>query len=225
MTLENPKISIIIPTWNEEKNIANVLSSLIEKHENIIIVDDGSSDKTVEIAKQFPVTILSHIINRGQGASLQTGNEYAISRGADIIVHFDGDGQFLIKEIDDLINPIINENYDIVFGSRFMEKESKIPWFKKNVLFKMGKIINRIFFNIKTTDPQSGFRAMTRNTAEKIKIEHDQMAHCSEILHKSFKYKLKIKEVPMTVIYNEFGQNLSGGVTIIKDLIIKKILR
>ncbi len=225
MILENPKIFIIIPAWNEEKNISSVLSSLIKNYENIVIVDDGSSDKTIEIAKQFPVTILKHIINRGQGASLQTGNEYAISKGADIIVHFDGDGQFLIEEINDLISPIINENYDIVLGSRFMGKESKIPWLKKNILFKIGKIVNKTFFNIKTTDPQSGFRAMTKNTAKKIKIEHDQMAHCSEILHKSFKHKLKIKEVPMTVIYNKFGQNFSGGVTILKDLIIKKILK
>lgn len=225
MTLENPKIFIIIPAWNEEKNISSVLSSLIKNYENIVIIDDGSSDKTIEIAKQFPITILNHIINRGQGAALQTGNEYAIKNNADIIVHFDGDGQFLIEEINDLINPIINEGYDIVFGSRFMGKESKIPWLKKNVLFKIGKIVNILFFKIKTTDPQSGFRAMTRSTAEKIKIEHDQMAHCSEILHKSFKHKLKIKEVPMTVIYNKFGQNFSGGAIIIKDLIIKKILR
>ncbi len=223
--LENEKIFIIIPAWNEEKNITNVLSSLIEKYQNVIIVDDGSNDKTIEIAKQFPVTILKHIINRGQGAALQTGNEYAISKDAEIIVHFDADGQFLIEEINDLINPIINEGYDIVFGSRFMGKESKIPWLKKNVLFKVGKIVNKILFDIKTTDPQSGFRAMTKNTAKKINIEHDQMAHCSEILHKSFKNKLKIKEVPMTVIYNKFGQNFSGGVTILKDLIIKKILR
>lgn len=221
----NPKIFIIIPVWNEEKNISSVLYSLTKNYENIIIIDDGSNDKTIEIAKQFPVTILNHIINRGQGASLQTGNEYAIKNNADIIVHFDGDGQFLVEEINDLINPIKNEGYDIVFGSRFLEKESKIPWLKKNVLLKVGKIVNKTLFKIKTTDPQSGFRAMTKETAKKIKIEHDQMAHCSEILHKSFKNKLKIKEIPMTVIYNKFGQSFSGGAIIIKDLIIKKILK
>ncbi len=225
MTQENPKIFIIIPAWNEEKNISPVLSSLIKNYENIVIVDDGSSDKTIEIAKQFPVTILKHIINRGQGASLQTGNEYAISCGADMIIHFDADGQFQISDIPKFINELKN-GYDIVYGSRFLDNSSQLPWMKKNILFPIARIINKIFFKVTTSDPQSGFRAMTKNTAEKwIKIEHDEMAHCSEILHKSFKYNLKIKEVPITVKYHNFGQNLSGGTKILKDLIIKKILK
>lgn len=221
----NPKIFIIIPAWNEEKNISSVLDELTKQYKNIVIIDDASADKTSEIVKKYPVILLKHIINRNQGASLQTGNDYALKNGADIIVHFDADGQFLVNEIKDLIDPVINEGYDIVFGSRFMDKESEIPWAKKNIIFPLARIVNKIMFGIKTTDPQSGFRAMTRNTAEKIQIEHDRKAHCSEILHKAFKYKLKVKEVPMTVIYNRFGQNFSGGITILKDLIIKKILK
>ncbi|HNV96766.1 MAG TPA: glycosyltransferase family 2 protein [bacterium] len=219
------KIFIIIPAWNEEKNISPILEELTKKYENIVVVDDESTDKTSEIVSKHSVVLLKHIINRDQGASLQTGNDYALNNGADIIVHFDADGQFLVDEIQEIINPIINENYDIVFGSRFMSKKSKMPWVKKNILFPIGRIVNRVVLKIKTTDPQSGFRAMTRDTAQKIQIEHDRKAHCSEILHKAFKYKLKIKEVPMTVIYNRFGQNFSGGVTIFKDLILKKILK
>ncbi|HNZ86253.1 MAG TPA: glycosyltransferase family 2 protein [bacterium] len=221
----NKKIFIIIPAWNEEKNISSVLDELTTQYENIVVINDSSTDKTSEIVKKYPVVLLEHIINRDQGASLQTGNDYALKNGADIIVHFDADGQFLVNEIKDLINPIMNGDYDIVFGSRFMEKQSEIPWSKKNIIFPLARIVNKIMFGIKTTDPQSGFRAMTRESAEKIKIEHDRKAHCSEILHKAFKYKLKIKEVPMTVIYNRFGQNFSGGITIVKDLIIKKIFR
>lgn len=225
MILNNPKIFIVIPAWNEEKNIAPVLDKLVQKYKNIVVIDDASSDNTVSVVKKYPVILLKNIINRGQGASLQTGNDYALKNGADIIVHFDADGQFLVEEINDLINPIINDDYDIVFGSRFMDKKSKIPWSKKNILFPLGRLVNRIIFGIKTTDPQSGFRAMTGSTAKKIIIENNGMAHCSEILHKTFKYKLKVKEVPMTVIYNKFGQNFSGGITIIKDLIIKKIIK
>ena len=219
------KIFIIIPAYNEEKNISSVLDELTKKYENIVVVDDASSDKTSEIVSKYPVVLLKHIINRDQGASLQTGNDYALNNGADLIVHFDADGQFLVDEIQEIINPIINENYDIVFGSRFMGKESEIPWAKKNIIFPLARIVNKAMFGIKTTDPQSGFRAMTRETAQKIIIEHDRKAHCSEILHKAFKYKLKVKEVPITVIYNRFGQNFSGGITIIKDIIIKKIFK
>ncbi|MDD4290357.1 MAG: glycosyltransferase family 2 protein [Patescibacteria group bacterium] len=221
----NPKIFIIIPAWNEGKNISSVLEELVKKYENVVVVDDGSYDKTSEIVSQYTVVLLKHIINRDQGASLQTGNDYALNNGADILVHFDADGQFLVDEIQEMINPIVNENYDIVFGSRFMGKKSKMPWAKKNILFPIGRIVNKAILKIKTTDPQSGFRAMTRDAAQKIQIEHDRKAHCSEILHKAFKYKLKIREVPMTVIYNRFGQNFSGGIVILKDLILKKILK
>ena len=100
-----------------------------------------------------------------------------------------------------------------------------MPWFKKHILFPLARLVNRLFFQINLTDPQSGFRAMSTKATHRIKIEQDQMAHCSEILHKAFKSKLKIKEIPMTVIYHRFGNNFSGGLKILKDLIFKKITK
>ena len=223
--IHNPNIFIIVPAYNEENKIAEVLSNLTNNYENIVVVDDASQDKTVDIVRKFPVILLEHKINRGQGAALETGNQYAFNNGADIIVHFDADGQFLVNEIEDLIKPIIHEGYEIILGSRFLEKKSKMPWFKKHVIHFIARIINRIFFGIKMTDPQSGFRAMSVGAARKIKIEQDEMAHCSEILHKAFKYKLRIKEIPMTVIYHRFGNNFSGGLKILKDLIFKKLIK
>ncbi len=223
--IPNQKIFIIVPAYNEEKNIASVLEELCQNYKNIIVIDDASPDNTAEIIKKFPVTLLQHQINRGQGAALETGNQYAFNNGADIIVHFDADGQYLVNEIEDLIRPIIHEGYEIVLGSRFLEKKSKMPWFKKHIIHFIARIVNRVFFGIKLTDPQSGFRAMSVEAVQKIKIEQDQMAHCSEILHKIFKYKLKIKEVPVTVIYNEFGQGFSGGLKIMRDLIFKKLIK
>ena len=129
----NSKIFIIVPAYNEEKNIGPVLSELTQNYKNIIVVDDASKDKTTDIVKKFPITLLEHKINRGQGAALETGNQYALKNGADLIVHFDADGQFLVNEIEDLIKPIIHEDYEIVLGSRFLEKKSKIPWIKKNL--------------------------------------------------------------------------------------------
>jgi len=223
--IQNPKIFIIVPAYNEEKNINEVLLKLTQNYNNIVVVDDCSTDNTVNIVKKFPITLLQHQINRGQGATLETGNQYAFNNGADIIVHFDADGQFLVNEIEDLIKPIIHEDYEIVLGSRFLEKKSKMPWFKKHIIHAIARIVNRVFFGIKLSDPQSGFRAMSVEAARKIQIEQDQMAHCSEILHKAFKYKLRIKEVPMTVIYHHFGNNFSGGLKILKDLIFKKIIK
>lgn len=223
------KIFCIVPAWNESQNINTTVKKALNYVDFLIIVDDCSSDSTlleaekIQIEYQDKVIVLHHPINLGQGAALQTGNEYAIEHGADIIVHFDGDGQFLAEEIINLTNPLIKEKYDIVFGSRFLEKKSEIPNFKKNIIMPLAKIFNRIFFSIKTSDPQIGFRAMTVNTAKKIKIENDRMAHCTEILFKAHKYKLRIKEVPVTVIYRRYGQKFSGALKIIKDLFYKKI--
>lgn len=225
----------VIPAYNEEKNIFKTLSSIVGRVDLVVLVDDCSTDETIAQAEKVfldgnisadlknKFKILSHPINLGQGAALQTGNEYALKNGADIIVHFDADGQFLVEEIYSIIEPIALNEADIVFGSRFLEQKSNIPKFKKNIIMPLAKIFNWTFFGIKTSDPQSGFRAMNKKTAEIIKIENSRMAHCTEILAKAHKHKLRIKEVPITVIYDNFGQKFSGGFKIIKDLFFKKI--
>lgn len=225
------KTFCVIPAWNEEKNIFKTISSVLPRVDFIVVVDDYSKDNTcLEVEKMLSLPeakdklkLLRHPINLGQGAALQTGNEYAINNAADIIVHFDADGQFLSEEIPSVIKPIIDDSADIVFGSRFLNIKSDIPKFKKDIIMPLAKIFNLIFFGIKTSDPQSGFRAMTKETAQKIKIENNMMAHCTEILAKAHKYKLRIKEVPITVIYNHFGQKFSSSFRIIKDLLFKKI--
>ena len=199
--------------------------------DKVVVVDDGSSDQTYELAKGQGATVLRHLLNRGQGAALETGNQYALARGADIIVHFDADEQFLAGEIKDAVQPIISGEADVVFGSRFLDKKSQMPWLKKNIIYNLARFISRILFGVNTTDPQGGFRAMSAEAASKITIEQDGMAHCSEILIKAFKNKLAVKEVSITVIYNNFGQGIfggkgrgSGGIRIIGDLLLSKII-
>jgi glycosyltransferase involved in cell wall biosynthesis len=222
---QRPKIFCIVPAFNEEKNILKVLKELKKFIENIIVVDDGSEDKTYDLAKDTGVIVLRHIINRDQGAALETGNVYALKSGADIIVHFDADGQFLANEIKDLLEPLIKNECDIVFGSRFLAKKSNMPWFKKYIIYPLARVVNKIFFGVNLSDPQCGFRAFQANIANKISIEQDGKAHCSEILKKVFSQKLKYKEVPVTVIYNNFGQKFSGGLIIIKDIFLSKLLK
>ena len=212
-------IFIVIPAYNEEKNITKVIDNIKNTNNdfNIIVVDDCSSDNTYQIIAQAGIKVLRHIINRGQGAALKTGTEYAIMNKADIVVHFDADGQFLAGEIKDVIKPIIDQQADIVFGSRFLGKPSNMPSLKKYIFMPLAKFSQHFLFGIKMTDPQSGFRAFSVRIFNKINWHNDQMAHCSEILHLSFKNKLRIREVPVTVIYNEFGQKFSGSLKIIKD--------
>ncbi|MFA4940981.1 MAG: glycosyltransferase family 2 protein [Patescibacteria group bacterium] len=218
------KIFCIIPAYNEEKTIAEVIEKVKKNVNEVIVVNDGSKDETKKLAKEKGAVVLSHIINRGQGAALETGNQYALNKGAEIIVHFDADGQFLAEEIKDIVSPIVRGEADIVFGSRFLGKKSNLPQFKKHIIIPLAHLVNKIFIGATLTDPQNGFRAMSSETAKKITIEQDGMAHNTEIISKSFENNLKIKEIPVTVIYHNFGQRFSGGLKIIKDLILSRLI-
>lgn len=216
------KIACIIPAWNEEKHISQVINKVKDKVDFVIVVDDCSQDQSYHLAQAAGAITLRHPINRGQGAALQTGSDYALKLGADIIVHFDADDQFSAAEIPNIIQPILNQEADVVFGSRFLQKQDNLPKLKKYIFWPLGRMVNR-FFGVKTSDPQSGFRAYTKEVANSFRIENDGMAHCSEILIKLSQANWRIKEVPITVTYHEFGQKFSGGIRIIKDLIIQKI--
>ena len=219
------KIFCVIPAYNEEKNIGKVIDGLLPLGYELVVVDDYSEDLTYDAASKRGVMVLRHVVNRGQGAALQTGMDYALKNGAEVIVHFDADGQFLGEEIAQVIKPILENEADIVFGSRFLGKKSDMPFFKKNIIMPLARLINKIFLKVDLSDPQSGFRAMSRKAAEQIRIEQDRMAHCSEIMAKSFSSGLRIKEVPITVIYHDFGQKFSGGIKILKELFLGSLLK
>lgn len=216
------KTVCVIPAYNEEQRLANVVNKVRPLVDAIVIIDDGSKKKIEGLAELAGVFVLRHPINRGQGAALQTGSDYALKLGADIIIHFDADDQFSAAEIPEVISPLLKKEADVVFGSRFLEKKSKLPFSKKYIIMPLGRLVNS-FWGVYTSDPQSGFRAYTKEVAQSFRIENDRMAHCSEILIKLSRAKWKIKEVPITVTYYEYGQKLSGGLRILKDLFLQKI--
>jgi glycosyltransferase involved in cell wall biosynthesis len=189
-----------------------------------VVVDDGSTDKTAQLAQAAGAIVLKHLLNSGQGAALETGNQYALNCGADIIFHFDADGQFSVEDIPEVLAPLLNGEVKAVFGSRFLGKESNMPAFKKKVIMPVARLVNRFLLGVKLTDPQSGFRALTAEAWRKISIEQKGMAHTSEILFKIVKNKIKIKEVPIKVIYRHFGQKFSGGIRILKDIFLAKLV-
>ena len=121
MELNKSQVYITIPLYNDSKMILKVIKSLKDKgYNNIVVVDDGSKDNGYDVVKKnTDVIVTKHIINRGQGAALQTAMEIAIEKGAKYIVHFDSDGQHDVKDIDHMLNTLIEGKYDIVLGSRF----------------------------------------------------------------------------------------------------------
>ncbi|MFH0840357.1 MAG: glycosyltransferase family 2 protein [bacterium] len=214
----------VIPAWNEAKRIASVIRNVKPVVDQVVVVDDCSLDNTRLIAEQEGAVVLRHLVNRDQGAALRTGTKYAIKHGADIIVHFDADGQMRAEDIPVVIQPILNGEADVVFGSRFLDQKTNMPAFKRYVIMPLAKLVNMIFLRVKLTDPQSGFRALSRKAAEQIDWKQDGKAHCSEILALVHKQKLRIVEVPVTIIYHNFGQKLSGGFRILKDMILSKLI-
>jgi len=225
-TSNRVKIFCVIPAFNEEKNIATVINQVKPLVDVVVVVDDCSSDLTADYAAKTGAVLLKHIINRGQGAALRTGTEYCLNNNADIIVHFDADGQFLSKDIEKVVAPIKNGEAQVVFGSRFLDSahSSEMPIFKKYFIMPLAKAVNKIFFNINLTDPQSGFRAMSSEAARKINWKQDRMAHCSEIMFEVKKNNFKVKEIPTKVIYHNFGQSFSGGLKILKELFIAMLV-
>ncbi len=221
----DPKVWVIIPAYNESKNISGVISQLKEVTPNIAVVDDCSTDDTFEIVKGLNVKLLKHFINRGQGAALQTGTEFALSRGAEIIVHFDADGQMQVKDIAKVIEPIISGEAEIVFGSRNISKANHTPWTKKYFIHYPAIIFNWLFTGVKLTDAHCGFRALSAKAAGKIEITQDGMAHATEILDLVRRHDLKYQEVPVEILYPDYGQRFGSGLKIILDLMMARIVR
>lgn len=217
------KIFIVIPAYNESEVIVETIKDVKKYCSDIIVVDDGSSDGTLAKAKEAGADVLRHIINRGQGAALRTGINYALERGADIIVTFDADGQFDAKEIEKLCRPITAGECDVVLGTRFAGG-NRIPAMKCAIL-KAATIFTEIITGLELTDVHNGFRALSRRAAADIVIRQDRMAHASEIIHEIARLKLKFQEAPVAVKYTGYsmtkGQKISGSLKILFDMIFK----
>lgn len=212
-------VFIVIPAYNEAERIADVVRSLRAlAFEHVVVIDDGSDDDTRRLAREAGATVLEHALNRGQGAALETGTQYARRQGADVVVHFDGDGQFNPHDIAPAIAALGAGTHDVVLGSRFLDDRSRdMPRLKRNVLLPLGRIINRLLTGVTLTDAHNGFRVLGTRALEEISIVHDGMAHNSDIIAQIRRKKLRFIEHPVEVRYYEFGQGVSGGLKIVRD--------
>lgn len=211
----------MVPAYNEEETIGRVIRGLFEQgFMQVVVVDDGSDDRTGEEAKAVGAVVLKHPVNRGQGAALQTGNEYALRKEGDVVVHFDADGQFNPADIVGAVRALKSQALDVVLGSRFLDSRSRIPWLKRYVVFPISRWINFVFTGVKLTDAHNGFRVLNRRALKNIQITQDGMAHNSEIVSQIRKKNLRFVEVPVEVIYHEYGQGVGGGVRILLDLLL-----
>lgn len=228
MTPLPPGVWVVIAAYNEGQRLATTLRGLLPFCANVVVVDDGSRDDTSAVAAAFPVWVLKHPINRGQGAALQTGLDFALGRGADILVTFDADNQHDPNDLAAVVAPVLAGTADVVLGSRFLGRTENMPASRRLVL-KGGVLFTRLASRIAVTDTHNGFRAFSRRAAQLVHITQDRMAHASEILDEIRVQGLRHVEVPVTIRYSaatlEKGQSSWNAVRVVWQFLIGKIVR
>jgi len=195
------KITIGIPAYNEEKNIASIITKLKKITDSIIVCDDGSSDMTAEISKNLGATVISHKKNMGYGVAINSIFQKSKELNVDLLVTFDADGQHRVEDIEKVVEPIKNNTADLVIGSRFLDKKSNVPNYRKIGIKVITKITN-VSIKKKLTDSQSGFRAYNKQVLSQISPSDIGMGISTEILIKSSSKGLRIMEVPVTILYS-----------------------
>lgn len=217
---------VVIAAYNEEKKVTSVVDEVSKYVDLVIVVDDGSKDKTADVIKNKKAVVLKHCINLGQGAALQTGFDYAKKFNPDVVVTYDADGQFEAKEISKIIKPVLDKKVEVVLGSRFLGKTVNMSPVRKYIL-KLGILFTWIFSEIKLTDTHNGFRALSNKALNLIEINQNRMAHASEIIDNIVRKNLSYIEVPVTVKYDDYskqkGQSNFNSIKILLELIFNKL--
>jgi UDP-N-acetylglucosamine---dolichyl-phosphate N-acetylglucosaminyltransferase len=214
--MDNYDVWVVIPAYNENKHISDVIKKTKKYCKNIIVIDDGSKDDTYDLAKDLNVYVLKNIVNMGKGAALKTGCDYAIKQNAKLIIVMDSDGQHNPEDIPNIIKKI--ENNDILFTYRKFSKD--MPF-----VLKLGNMMinrfTRLLYRINLKDTQCGFRAFTSIAYKKIRWNASDYSMESEMIAKAGKHKLKYVEYPIETIYSDKykGTTVIDGFKIIFNMI------
>lgn len=210
---------VVIPAYHEAKCIAQVAREVRAGFPNVVVVDDGSGDETYREATGAATFTLRHIVNRGQGAALQTGITFALQQGARYVVTFDADGQHDPDDIAALLAPIAAGECDVTLGSRFLGQKAIAMPFSRQLLLRLAVIFTRVVSGMRLTDTHNGLRAFSRRAAETVDITLDGMAHASELLDQIKRAGLAYREVPVRIRYSDYslakGQTLGGAFRIL----------
>lgn len=222
-------IWVVIPAYNEETAIEDVIDALTKEFSHIVVVDDCSTDDTHNVASQAGAYVCRHVVNLGQGAALQTGIDFSVGKGASHIVMFDADGQHKVEDAVAMCRMLLeNDDVDVVLASRFLGNTEGMPALK-HVVLKMATLYTRLTTGLNVTDTHNGLRVVTRRAAKAIKLRQNRMAHASEFLDEIASHGLKYREFGATVRYTEYskakGQSIWGAFTVLLDLILRRLYR
>ena len=194
------KITVGIPAYNEEKNIAKIIVKLKKMVDQILVCDDGSTDSTCAIAESLGVTVIKHPKNLGYGSAIRSIFLKAREINSEVLVTIDADGQHKIEDVNKIIKPIVDGQADISIGSRFLDKHDNAPKYRKLGISIITKVTNSSLSE-KITDAQSGFRAYNNKVLQALTPSDSGMGISTEILIKSSSLGFKIAEVPTEIQY------------------------
>lgn len=216
---------IVMPVYNEGQVVGEVLENLRKTFSHVVCIDDGSSDDSARICRAAGAVVVSHPINLGQGAALQTGFEYALQDpDMDCVVTFDSDGQHRVVDAYDMVQRIRSGEADVVLGSRFLDDRTQVSKLKRLVL-RTAAFVSKFTTGMDLSDAHNGLRAIDRETLSQIDLKQNRMAHASEIVNQFAEIKPHWVEHPVEIIYTDYskgkGQSLLNGVNILTELFVK----
>lgn len=224
--INKTRIWVVIAAYNEAQVIADTVSNVLAHVDNVVVTDDCSNDQTALHARSAGAHVLSHPINLGQGAALQTGITYAMKQGADFIVTFDADGQHDANDIPPMLAALRNSGSNVVLGSRFLGKTTNLAW-QRRLLLGAALLFTRITARIRLTDVHNGFRILTRSFCESFEFQQNRMAHASEILDYIGEHHVSYIEHPVTIAYTDYsvrkGQKNSNAIGILMELLMGRV--
>lgn len=205
-------IMIVIPAFNEAENLSYLLPKIPTKIKDtelgVLVVDDGSDDETIQIVKELNQFVVSNPINRGGGAALRLGYDILKNSDAAVCVTMDADGQHRPEDIEELVSPIIDDEYDVVIGSRVLGTREKDNPIRIAGVHIFSAIISSLLGK-RITDPSSGFRAFKMDKIKSFNLYEDQY-HTSELIIEAVKKGLRVKEVPISIMKRKFGKSKKG---------------
>ncbi|HET8939177.1 MAG TPA: glycosyltransferase family 2 protein [Polyangiales bacterium] len=207
VALDQARVFIVVAAYNEAASIGDLVRDLMEQYAHVVVVDDGSTDETAELAAEAGACVLTHLINRGQGAALQTGIAYALSRAADYVVTLDVDGQYDVKDIALLLSPISDGRVHATLGCRAPSEHDKasLGLRMRRVLHTLKKLGTRLGLPPAVPDAHNGLCAFSRHAAQMIDLKLDRMTHGSEIVQQILAGGLKMQEVPVRVRVSDYA--------------------
>ena len=222
-----PDVWIVVPAYNEAAVIGEVIADLRSVFDHVVCVDDGSQDDTGAVALRAGAHLVSHPVNLGQGAAIQTGIEYARSQpGAEVFVTFDADGQHRVKDVMRMIDKLTAEDVDIVIGTRFADQgvHSEVPVLKRIVL-RTAVWLSPRSRRLNLSDAHNGLRVFNRKVAGGLDIAMSGMGHASEIIALVDENNWRVTEEPVEILYTDYskskGQPLVNGVNIVFDVFLR----